>query len=63
VATNKHATIEEPVPKKRNGEHAIIRVLLKTVVSVRSLQNVYKEELSFETPACQDMSLGAEELN
>jgi hypothetical protein len=37
---------------------------------VRSVPRVYKKDeedhlskLSFETPACQDMNLGAEELN
>jgi hypothetical protein len=42
----------------------------KAVFSVRSVPRGYKKDkedrlrqLNFETPACQDMSLGAEELN
>jgi hypothetical protein len=47
----------------------------EVVFSAQSVQSGYKEEFrswqqqqrreesSFETPACQDMSLGAEELN
>jgi hypothetical protein len=42
----------------------------RTVFSLRSVTMGYKKckenclsQLSFETPACQDMSLGAEELN
>jgi hypothetical protein len=42
---NTQATIEEPVSKHRIGKHTI-RVLLKTVFSVRSLQSGYKEEFS-----------------
>jgi hypothetical protein len=42
----------------------------RAVFSVRSMPRGYKKDkegclsqLSFETPTCQDMSLGAEELN
>jgi hypothetical protein len=36
AATNKHATIEEPVCKQTIGKHTTIRALLETVFSVRS---------------------------
>jgi hypothetical protein len=48
VATNTHAPIEEPVSKQRIGKHSVIRVLLETVLSVRSVQSGYKEEFSWE---------------
>jgi hypothetical protein len=42
----------------------------RALFSVRSMPKVYKKDkedrlsqLSFETPACQDMRLGAEEFN
>jgi hypothetical protein len=35
----------------------------KVVIKKNSFQKPFRVELSSETPACQDMSLGAEELN
>jgi hypothetical protein len=39
---------------------SFLRRQCKVVVKKSSVE---KSELSFETPACQDMSLGTEELN
>jgi hypothetical protein len=47
VATNTHATIEEPISKKGIDKHTTTGVLLETVFSVRSVQNVIKKS-SFE---------------
>jgi hypothetical protein len=58
------------IAKQRISKHAFLTI--EAVFSVGSLQSGYKkvfsstkwnEESSFDTPACQDMSLGAEELN
>jgi hypothetical protein len=46
AATNTHATIEEPLSKKLIGKHTTIRVLLKIVFSVRSVQSGCKEKFS-----------------
>jgi hypothetical protein len=43
---NSHAKIEEPVPKQRIGKHTTTGVLFKTMFSIRSVQNGYKEEFS-----------------
>jgi hypothetical protein len=39
-----HATIEEPVSKKRIGKQTIIGVLLEAMFSVRPVQSGYTEE-------------------
>jgi hypothetical protein len=46
MATNMHATIEEPVSKQWIGKHTTIGVLLETLFSIRSVQSGYKEEFS-----------------
>jgi hypothetical protein len=57
-ATNKQATIEKRVSKQRIVKHTTIRLLLETVISVRSVQSGYKEELV----DCRDVSLLEYEL-
>jgi hypothetical protein len=56
--------------RQRISKHAFLTT--KVVFSVGSVQSGYKEvfssiegigESSFETPACRDVSLGAEKLN
>jgi hypothetical protein len=58
------------IAKQRISKHATLTI--EAVFSTWSVQSEYKEVfssiewsegLSFGTPACQDMSLGAEELN
>jgi hypothetical protein len=59
------------IAKQRTSQHASLTT--EAVFSASFLQNGYKEvfgsieqsrvESSFETPACQDMSFGAEDLN
>jgi hypothetical protein len=51
---------------QRRCKHAFQTI--EKLFSAWSMQSGYKEEFSevsrvFETPACQDMSLGAEEMN
>jgi hypothetical protein len=57
--------LDKRISKKMNSRNK-----RKAVFSVRSVPRVYKKDkearlrqLSFETPGCQNMSLGAEELN
>jgi hypothetical protein len=55
---------------KHVSEEINSRKKIEDLFSVRSVPRGYKKDkedrvsqLNFETPACQDMSLGAEELN
>jgi hypothetical protein len=68
AASNAHATIE-PVSKQRidkrnsKGYRWKRRFLFGPCRMVIKKSSVEKSWLRFETPACQDVSLGAEELN
>jgi hypothetical protein len=45
VEMNMHATIEEPVSKKRSDKHTT-GLLLETMFSIRSVQSGYKKQFS-----------------